>query len=335
MEWLKAKAVDDRGREFEPLKASVGLVREDPELGAVMARVNESIWRSGGPVRLAALIPILAGLLMAIVAPALIRYAGLPPWASGLVMLPVIVPIVLVTMRAARRRHAGRIVESVLRIGRCPGCGYRLENLAEEEDGAVVCPECAAAWKKARVLFATLPAEEVLRPSHSSSDMPPVGQAWLRGWTRMPTIVDDRDRSVPLVHLSLKTVDPSVNPVRVQAARALLLKHSLVDRIGCAGVLVAFAVFYGVSQLWSLSARGTGWFHLVGLLAVVLLVPVWVMGAWRIWSGRTWVGQKTALNILKETWICPSCAGNLALQKADADGCVVCPKCFAAWKLDR
>lgn len=39
-------------------------------------------------------------------------------------------------------------IADFLRIGRCPQCAYLLRGLTPEEDGCIICPECAAAWRK-------------------------------------------------------------------------------------------------------------------------------------------------------------------------------------------
>jgi hypothetical protein len=47
-------------------------------------------------------------------------------------------------------KHArfGKVAAAMLKYGRCPHCGYDLENLpVNGRDGAVVCPECGCAWK--------------------------------------------------------------------------------------------------------------------------------------------------------------------------------------------
>lgn len=39
-------------------------------------------------------------------------------------------------------------IADFLRIGRCPQCAYALQGLTTEDDGCIICPECAAAWRK-------------------------------------------------------------------------------------------------------------------------------------------------------------------------------------------
>lgn len=39
-------------------------------------------------------------------------------------------------------------IADFLRIGRCPQCAYAIQGLTPQADGCVICPECAAAWRK-------------------------------------------------------------------------------------------------------------------------------------------------------------------------------------------
>ncbi len=50
---------------------------------------------------------------------------------------------------AAREETWVKLMPRRLDEGRCPVCEYRLDNLAVEEDGCTVCPECGAAWRLA------------------------------------------------------------------------------------------------------------------------------------------------------------------------------------------
>lgn len=56
------------------------------------------------------------------------------------------IPMALVSMRYGWRsaRHAR---DAMLRHGLCPACAHGIEGIPPQEDGCVVCPECAAAWR--------------------------------------------------------------------------------------------------------------------------------------------------------------------------------------------
>jgi hypothetical protein len=45
-------------------------------------------------------------------------------------------------------RERRRRCESLAAQGRCGGCGYALDDLAQEADGCRVCPECGTAWRR-------------------------------------------------------------------------------------------------------------------------------------------------------------------------------------------
>jgi len=46
-----------------------------------------------------------------------------------------------------RRGKAARVRVALLKIGRCPSCGYALAGVEAEPDGCRVCPECGGAWR--------------------------------------------------------------------------------------------------------------------------------------------------------------------------------------------
>jgi hypothetical protein len=50
-------------------------------------------------------------------------------------------------LRALPVRSVRELVGAYLACGRCPSCGYKIEHVAAEGDGCVVCPECGAAWR--------------------------------------------------------------------------------------------------------------------------------------------------------------------------------------------
>ena len=50
-----------------------------------------------------------------------------------------------------RKGRFERISEIYLAHGFCASCGYLLDDLSEESDGCLVCPECNAAWQSSRV----------------------------------------------------------------------------------------------------------------------------------------------------------------------------------------
>jgi hypothetical protein len=64
--------------------------------------------------------------------------------SSSLVYFSIVPWVVWVGLKSSR---FGKITEVMLKHLRCPHCGYSLKSLlADEEDGATVCPECGCAW---------------------------------------------------------------------------------------------------------------------------------------------------------------------------------------------
>lgn len=79
-----------------------------------------------------------------VIAPVRVGLILLAAFASALVAW-------LIAMRWARRRRFAQISEIYLGTGRCASCKYALTDLSPSDDGCVVCPECAAAWRSGRI----------------------------------------------------------------------------------------------------------------------------------------------------------------------------------------
>jgi hypothetical protein len=159
--WLgRCLVTDDRGRGGELLDP-FGLYltgREDVIERAVLKRIIDD--GSPGGLWKLRLTPLFAlGLLVAMV-----LFAFVPEYratenlghsAGQIVRAPVVywalgygLLIVPWTFRAERRIRRRRLAAAMLRHGRCAHCGYDLQGLeADADDGATMCPECAAAWK--------------------------------------------------------------------------------------------------------------------------------------------------------------------------------------------
>ena len=56
-------------------------------------------------------------------------------------------PLYGVVVRLLRRERRGELLRAYLSAGLCPSCSHPLAGLAPADDGALVCPECGAAWK--------------------------------------------------------------------------------------------------------------------------------------------------------------------------------------------
>lgn len=124
-------------------------------LGALAWLRAEAAARSAGWPRVAGFVGVVA--MMAVFVPIalsllLARRAGLPPYSIFLI-IPVGVLLMILagswivgalTARAIAPT-ADLVRDAILRMRRCPSCGYALGADASQE-GEVVCPECGAAW---------------------------------------------------------------------------------------------------------------------------------------------------------------------------------------------
>ena len=72
-------------------------------------------------------------------------FSGNMDWLPPVMVLPHVV-IVLALWKGLRWPHSIAISEAIVAEGHCAACGYSLRGLEPEQDGATLCPECAAAW---------------------------------------------------------------------------------------------------------------------------------------------------------------------------------------------
>jgi len=74
------------------------------------------------------------------------------------------------------------------------------------------------------------------------------------------------------------------------------------------------------------------WAEELVVLGVVVGLPLFLIGATLTWSERRRVSQRAATAV--ELGFCGGCGYDLRSLVAMEDGCVVCPECGAAWRLD-
>ena len=68
----------------------------------------------------------------------------------GAVSVPIAFVLTGLMARLGRRTFQNkRVAASLVTAGRCASCGYALAQLAPQDDGCVVCPECGGAWRRA------------------------------------------------------------------------------------------------------------------------------------------------------------------------------------------
>jgi len=95
--------------------------------------------------------------------------------------------------------------------------------------------------------------------------------------------------------------------------------------VGC--VLYQFLIFPAFAR-WM-----TGWMYWLGWVVVPVVVA---MIAWFAFLGKIRVSRADRIiGIYLSAGRCASCGYALESLEPEADGCVVCPECHAAWKADR
>jgi hypothetical protein len=259
--------------------------------------------------------------------------SAFPPWAMMVTIWLIVFVVIRVFMDFARRKHAGRIVESLLRIGRCPGCGYDLRGATPESDGVCVCPECAAAWKRERVGHAPVLRADRPITAETRRDTPSVLAALGRFVRRTPTIVDDRNRSVARVGMSLPGLENEIGAPDALEARREVSRATVVRRYGCAIPIVLVGLLVVVGSGVTMFKSRVALMSALSLLFAAWMLLVYTSLCWRILAGRMASTSKPVVRILRRRSICPSCAASLAGLIPEPDGCVVCTRCAAAWRV--
>jgi hypothetical protein len=184
-----------------------------------------------------------------------------------------------------------------LRSPACAVCFRALDGIEADGDGCVTCPGCGAGWD--------------LRD---------------RGLDHR-TVEDGRG-------LTRRLFDATSAPWRTLDLEPDLRQTSLGGRW----------VSWGVVLIGAAGAMSA-----VGGTVYVLLVGRAGWGAWGAgaaglgtflfaWWAREYVLPSRGKRAFVERFLwhrrCPSCAYGIGHAEAEADGCVVCPECGAAWKID-
>lgn len=333
MAWLGASTTDDRGRMVPvPLPGSTrapsSRFKGDPELGAVMVRLAESIQMSRGVVvRRLLLVPFVVA-AMVVVQVFMFRFTGTPPWVwlVGLFLMMMVFATLMIRVR--QRGHTRRIVATLLYMGRCPSCAYSPAGVPVQPDGCVICPECAAAWKASRLNFSAAPDQlrEVFRTERGET----VVGSRLAAWRRSPTIVDARDRAVPLLG-SRSGVGDGVGNERLALARRAAFRRTLWLRVGGCVLVLGWIGLIILPQVLHVARRGVGGMAGLHMLMLVVFVPFGALLIWRIAAGRSRLTSRRFARTLLEHGLCPSCGGDLLGAEVEADGCSVCSRCRAVW----
>lgn len=333
MLWSRPTVPDDRGRRVELFTPSRGSAADDPELIATMGRVYESATFLHERVRLAHVLYLIAGfVVVALFALFAQRLTWLPPGVTGALVAMIWIGLATLIAMQSRHRYSNRTAESILRIGRCPSCGYRLGGTPADDDGVIVCPECASAWKRERVGTSKVNAADIPTRADAPGDMAPISWPLKLMWARLPTIVDDRDRSMSLTDPRLPSLETTIG-----AARAADVRRSMSERLGLRkrgwGCVVVLGIILAASpSILVFTLTASSFARIVACVMAVFWTFSLVRVLYRLAKGKSRVLAKPTKLFLVEHNVCPSCGADLSVCAPEADGCVVCAACRAAWK---
>lgn len=213
---------------------------------------------------------------------------------------------------------------SMLRAGRCAACGFALRDLQVHTDNCVVCPECAAAWNRDRWRVtapnaSTLAARGVdcVVTRHVAQQVDDRGailsdvMRWRPRWFK-----DAQARA------QASPGDSRMNAFlaqgRVEMRRTLI--RMLVERVSIAALIMAGVILLVPEP----DARV--YLSVMGVAALLIMIVVTTYKAQFRVDLRS-VALRNAL--------CPECGELLDMAPTrQFDGCIQCPTCACAWKVD-
>jgi hypothetical protein len=193
--------------------------------------------------------------------------------------------------------------------------------LIAESDGCRVCPECGAAWSNDCIL-----REHEFRQEAETSDRP---LRLNRSTTahRKRLLADDRGNPVPIVGRDLRWAIAAASSddqrARLTACRAESASASRPIRV----LLALFSLGYWGFMVYATTASARG----RSVMPTVFFSVIALTWAWSFWRGTWGITRRGMRRILLQRRLCPSCTGDLTGLTTEADGCVVCSECLAAW----
>lgn len=206
------------------------------------------------------------------------------------------------------------VARSHLAARRCPSCARKTLERTPDSDGCTTCPHCFAAWD--------LSGNDALKT------------AWLPSFGRPPLVTGDaRGKMIEVFSHGTWTSDAStalaLTPQEVRQIRKEAFSANPAARKRRRGAIVALALAALYLALVSLRGGPGGRF------------PSYF---WIFWFGSILFGAVTAwrsmgddplliVRIMLRRKRCPVCTYSIEGLPAQDDGCVICPECAAAWKL--
>jgi uncharacterized Zn finger protein (UPF0148 family) len=331
MPFWQVHITDDRQQRVTLLRTADA--RGDFELAEVLMRFQETSRLGNERLRWEHLFVVLGVIALAVITALLSSwlFAGASmAYAMSLQGL-MFGGLAIFLFHRSRRRYSHRLVESLLRIGACPSCGYRLGGAMVEADGAVVCPECAAAWKAERV-GSQRPDVSWAICADAPADMPPMVERTRRMWARQSSVVDDRDRVMAFTSLAIPEDANADRRLRLMAGREAVQRSTRLRRLLLfIGVLVMMAMMcLPIGRL--VFGGGLGLSRWIALIYLPMLA-MYAVFAWRALTGRSSWTARPARNAFLRERLCPGCSADLRTRTTEPDGCVTCPTCTAAWRM--
>jgi hypothetical protein len=314
---------DDRGTQVPLFHWVAGASNDRPETAALaepMLRVQEATPRSAWNFKLKPrdLIFALPGAGAIALTMAIGHYwPTAPRYVPQLAICASTLPFVWIMMHRHRRAHSATIAATLLAYRRCASCGYSLEGAHEADDGCVQCPECAAAWKQARVGgLQTAQAPPVTTPGSLKH--------LLSFFNRSATIIDAHSRSLPLI-------EPFALRARLSASRgreqtdAILTDVRRETRSHAHALSFLFTLIAATfaHSLWrALTKQPTSLETAFLLLCTFGGTPMAVGLLRRAYRGQSQYTAKTVATLLIKNGVCPTCGADLDAQRQCSCGAV-------------
>lgn len=221
-------------------------------------------------------------------------------------------------------RH--QLARTAVAEGVCGSCAFPLRDVPPDDHDRLVCPECGAAWDRARVVapFWERPATNLLRRHW---------KAWITPGVRpVSTLLapDDRGRYVQTPDSRLVRVEPAtlatIDPEERRRLVAAMRRVGRAWRILMMVALLWMPALIGVAlyQLWTEEQ----WLAmaLLATLGLIVTLPVAVLP----FSVAFCTPHRTS-RIIVAGGRCGTCVRPLDDAPTDADGRAECPACGSAW----
>jgi len=217
--------------------------------------------------------------------------------------------LIILLTKVRSMMDAGLVRKVFLEEKRCASCAYTIADVTPEQDGCRVCRECGAAWKHVPLC------------PHDVGCL-------------TPSMADDRGRRVRIARLICWDVSKYCGADLTKSGLRNLQRASFLR--SWAGILLA--TWAGVALVLFVLLLGSRWYLEFGIIQRLLLAVVYFLAAGVLvpasilrWSRG--LDARLIRSVFLRVQRCPSCRSNIREVEIDADRCVVCTECGAAWRL--